>query len=219
MQLNKLADEMFQSSFLAMLAMCWQCAFRRRSACCNRSDLTVLAVSMSQSTATSSLSRSTTNGWAVSSDKETGDVQEDNNNDDNNKNNDDELPVIDLELGMTAGQCSDLCAANGNSKLLLSLVCLGIKAKHSDRTLGDVDSEPHKSIKPRNKVVHSNKDMTEEVVRGDKIEDIREKGKLPMSKNWSSCWKCSWCSWCSTRSRCAPVGSLKCSLSQQHGRL
>ena len=33
------------------------------------------------------------------------------------------------------------------------------------------------------------------------------------------CWKCSWYSWHSIRSRCAPVGSLKCSLSQQHGRL
>jgi len=72
---------------------------------------------MSQSTATWSLSR-LTNGWAVSSDKEIGDIEENNHNDndeDNNNNDDDKLPVFDVERGLIAGQCVDLCAANGNS--------------------------------------------------------------------------------------------------------
>ena len=140
---------------------------------------------MSQASSLSSPSNQSQPGWAVNSDKNVGDVDENENNNEDNAAPTDNSHV-DVDLGTKAGQCQALYEANENSKALLLLMCVGIKAECSDRILGDVDIEPYKSFKPRNKVACSNKDTAEEVVRRATIQDIREKGKPPKPKNWST---------------------------------
>jgi len=99
------------------------------------------------------------------------------------------------ELGLKAGDCADLCRASDNSQSLLLIVSHGLTSLQGpSRCLGDLEVEPHKSCKPRTKIVCSNKDMATEVTRRATVMKIKEKGKPPKPKNWSSAKLVDWLS-------------------------
>jgi len=124
--------------------------------------------SMLSSTQDSMHSLSTHPDWVV--DGDAGEVEEEDNNVSpllGQPEPERALPAeADPQLGFQNGQCAELHHASDKSKALLLVMSCGLASLQGpERCLGDVEVEPHKSFKPRNKIACSNKEMALQVTR------------------------------------------------------